>query len=259
VAAFDIQKLKNPDIAGVEYQEGVQKGFWNVREYVLYRDGHTCRHCKGKSKDPVLEVHHIASRQVGGNRPENLITLCKTCHAKVSKGELRLKVRPTKGYKAETFMTTIRWKLVDQLRAKGEKVSHTYGYLTKSKRIAQGLKKSHISDAFVIAGGSTQERSVRYLIKQVRKCNRKLHRGARSHIPNTAPRYIHGFQRYDKVRWKGKSGKEKAIECFIFGRRKTGYFALRTLEGTKIHDSAHYRDLTLLESAKTFLIERIAN
>ena len=72
-AAFDIQKikpwraqetalagslaLKDPNIQGTGYQNGVQKDFWNVREYVLYRDGHICQHC-GKS-NTILNVHHI--------------------------------------------------------------------------------------------------------------------------------------------------------------------------------------------------------
>ncbi|MCZ0757190.1 RNA-guided endonuclease IscB, partial [Anoxybacillus sp. J5B_2022] len=43
VAQFDTQKIKNPDIQGAAYQQGEQLGFWNVREYVLYRDGHTCQ------------------------------------------------------------------------------------------------------------------------------------------------------------------------------------------------------------------------
>ena len=47
---FDTQKIKNPDILGKEYQQGEQLGFWNVREYILFRDGHKCQHCKGKSK-----------------------------------------------------------------------------------------------------------------------------------------------------------------------------------------------------------------
>jgi len=34
VAQFDLQKIKNPEISGEEYQ----LGFWNVREYVLARD-----------------------------------------------------------------------------------------------------------------------------------------------------------------------------------------------------------------------------
>ena len=59
VAAFDIQKIKHPEIQGMAYQQGEQVGFWNVREYVLYRDNHQCQHCQGKSKDPVLNVHHI--------------------------------------------------------------------------------------------------------------------------------------------------------------------------------------------------------
>ena len=58
-ASFDIQKIKNPDITGTEYQEGEQLNFWNVREYVLFRDNHTCQCCKGKSKDKILNVHHI--------------------------------------------------------------------------------------------------------------------------------------------------------------------------------------------------------
>jgi len=62
-ASFDIQKIKNPSIQGTEYQQGEQLDFWNVREYVLFRDGHICQCCKGKSKDPVLNVHHIESRQ----------------------------------------------------------------------------------------------------------------------------------------------------------------------------------------------------
>jgi hypothetical protein len=145
-------------------------------------------------------------------------------------------------------MSMVRWKLVNKLRDAGNIVNHTYGYITKFDRIALGLEKSHSTDAFVIARGTMQERSpITYLIKQVRKCNRKLFKGDRSHIKNTAARIIHGFQRYDKVLWK-------KIDCFVFGRRKTGYFELRTLEGTKIHASAKVKDLKLVETANTFLI-----
>lgn len=50
VANFDIQKIKNPNISGVEYQQGEQLGFLNVKQYILHRDNHTCQYCKGKSK-----------------------------------------------------------------------------------------------------------------------------------------------------------------------------------------------------------------
>jgi len=250
VAAFDIQKIKNPEIEGEGYQSGKQAGFWNVREYVLHRDNHQCQHCKGKSKCAVLEVHHIVSRQTGTDRPENLITLCSVCHDKVSKGQLELKVKSSKGFKAETFMSTVRWKLVNKLRELGNEVTYTYGYITKQKRIELGIQKSHSNDAFVIAGGTTHKRTIwEDFIKQTRKSNRKLFKGERSHIRNTAQRFICGFQRFDKVLFDG-------IECFIFGRRKTGYFDLRKLDGTKIHSSAKHAKLTLLESANTLLIER---
>jgi len=249
VAAFDIQKIKNPDISGVEYQNGVQKGFWNVREYVLYRDNHTCRHCKGRSKDRVLEVHHIESRQTGGDRPDNLITLCSTCHKKVSRGKIILKIKPSRGFKTETFMTMVRWRLINQLKEMGHNVSHTYGYITKSTRIALGLAKSHINDAFVIAGGSDHLRSQNlYVVKQVRKCNRKLFKGDRSHIKNTAPREVFGFRRWDKVLLDGK-------ELFIKGRRLTGYFALSDSKGKLVQETS-YKNLILLERARTLLIER---
>jgi N6-L-threonylcarbamoyladenine synthase len=248
VAAFDIQKIKNPEISGKEYQNGVQKDSWNTREYVLHRDNHTCQHCKGKSKDQILETHHIISRQVGGNAPDNLVTLCETCHDKVSTGKLKLDVKIPTGFKPETFMSMVRWKLVNVLKDAGHLVNHTYGYITKFNRISLGLEKSHSTDAFVIAGGAMQERSpITYLIKQVRKCNRKLFKGDRSHIKNTAARIINGFQRYDKVLWN-------KTECFVFGRRKTDYFELRTLDGIKIHASAKVKDLKLLETANTFLI-----
>jgi len=249
VAAFDIQKIKNPEITGVEYQNGVQKDSWNVREYVLHRDNHICQACHGKSKDPILETHHIVSRQIGGDAPANLLTVCQTCHEKVSKGKLKLDIKLPTGFKPETFMSTVRWILVNKLRDAGNIVNHTYGYITKSNRIALGLEKSHGTDAFVIAGGTMQERSsISFLIKQVRKCNRKLFKGDRSHIKNTAPRFILGFQRFDKVLWN-------YIECFVFGRRQRGNFNLRKLDGTKIHTDANVKGIALLERSNTFLVE----
>ncbi len=249
VAAFDIQKIKNPDISGTGYQNGVQKDSWNVREYVLHRDNHSCQSCHGKSKDPILETHHIISRQTGGDAPDNLLTLCQTCHEKVSKGKLKLDIHLPTSFKPETFMSTVRWMLVNRLRDAGNIVTHSYGYITKNNRIASGLEKSHSTDAFVISGGTVQERSsISYLIKQVRKCNRKLFRGDRSHIKNTAPRTVHGFQRFDKVLWKG-------IECFVFGRRERGYFNLQQLDGTKVHTDANVKEISLLESARTFSVQ----
>ena len=250
-ANFDIQKIKNPEIKGSEYQKGEQLGFENVKSYVRYRDGYKCKHCK-KNKDKRLEVHHITSRQIGGDRPENLVLLCKECHGLHHKGEIKLKISKAPGYASETFMSTVRKRMIEELRELGYKVTETFGYITSENRKKLGIEKSHYNDAFVInevlftSNGSGQSRSQIYYVKQVRTQNRKLFKGSRSEIKNKSSRFIFGFQRDDKVKY----GK---IECFIYGRRSSGYFDIRTLQGEKIHSSVHYKKLKLLESRSTFL------
>jgi len=210
VAAFDIQKIKNPDISGVEYQNGVQKDSWNVREYVLYRDNHTCQACHGKSKDPILETHHIVSRQIGGDAPANLLTLCQTCHEKVSKGKLKLDIKLPVGFKPETFMSIVRWKLVNLLRDAGNIVSHTYGYITKSNRIALGLEKSHGTDAFVIAGGTDQIRTRPYICIQTRRNNRALQTNRIGFKPSIR-RKRYNFQPRDLVQFNSILYRVKGV------------------------------------------------
>ena len=248
VAAFDIQKIKNTDIEGTDYQNGEQKGFWNIREYVLYRDNHTCQSCNGKSKDKVLNVHHIESRQTGGDRPDNLITLCETCHKDYHRGKIELPVKKNNGFKAESVMSIIRWKLATKLKDLGNIVNITYGYITKSARIALKLEKSHSNDAFCIAGGTTQSKLNRsYFIKFVRKCNRSLFKanllkGGRRKV-NTIKQAF-GFHKFDKVLYD-------KIECFIYGLRSSGYFDIRHLTGEKINASVKHTNLRLVETFKT--------
>jgi hypothetical protein len=254
VASFDIQKIKNPDISGKQYQEGEQAGFWNTREYVLHRDEHTCQHCKGKTGDPVLNVHHIESRKTGGDSPDNLITLCKTCHDNLHKNEIKLNHKRKKSYKNETFMGIMRWKLYDILKERYDNLSLTFGYITKSTRIKYGLSKEHYIDARCISG-NPQAKPLGYYFyqKKVRRHNRQIHKSKPSkggiRKLNQAPYRVKGFRLFDNVSFEKQ-------ECFIFGRRTSGYFDLRTLDGTKIHASANYKKLKLLEPRKGYLTER---
>jgi N6-L-threonylcarbamoyladenine synthase len=253
VASFDIQKIKNPDISGKEYQEGEQLGFWNIREYVLWRDGHKCHGRKG-CKNKILNVHHIESRKTGGDSPKNLITLCEKCHADYHAGRLKLNLKRGQSFKDAAFMGIMRWTVYNRLKTLYPNVSLTYGYLTKNTRIRNGLEKTHIVDARCISGNPlAKPDDACYYFKQVRKQNRQLHKantlkgGIRK--ANKAPKYVHGYQLFDKVLYKNK-------ECFIFGRRSTGYFDLRTLYGVKIHTSANYKKLRLIERAKSIICER---
>lgn len=219
-AQFDTQKIKNPNIIGEEYQHGEQEGFWNVREYVLWRDGHVCQHCKGKSGDKVLNVHHLESRKTGGNSPDNLITLCETCHKSYHKGEIELKAkRRSKSLRDAAFMGIMRWRVYELMKQTfSEKtVKMTYGYKTKCKRIENAIEKTHCADAFCIANNLTAKRTDRfYKGRFVARHTRSLHvftpkKGGirRSAI---ASHWIgkSRLQRFDTVRYND-------IDCFISG------------------------------------------
>ena len=255
VAQFDIQKIKNPHIEGEQYQQGDQLGFWNVREYVLFRDKHICQYCKGRSKDRILNVHHIRSRKTHGDRPGNLITLCKTCHDKLHAENLEHYFNPSdKGFLSEGQMTVMRWFIYNGIKEIYPDTKLTYGYITKNTRIKNNLEKSHIIDARCVSKNplATPPEKV-YILKQVRRTNRQLYKsntlkgGIRKR--NKAPYLVKGFRLFDKVNYQDQT-------CFIFGRRQSGYFDLRLLDGTKIHASANFKKLKLLEQANTLLIER---
>jgi len=216
VANFDIQKIKNPDIQGKDYQQGEQFGFYNIREYVLHRDNHICQYCKGKSKDKILQVHHIRGKKEGAtDRPEELITVCKTCHKKHHKAIITITVKPIKTFKPETFMSIVRWKLVNQLKEQGNKVSHTYGYITKYNRAKLVLEKSHTNDAFVVARGTTQVRSIPFVVTQTKRNNRCLQLNRKGFKPSIRI-YRYKFQPNDMVNFKGEDCKVKGV--FNYGQ-----------------------------------------
>ena len=256
VASFDIQKIKNPMISGTEYQQGEQLDFWNVREYVLFRDGHICQCCKGKSKDKILNVHHIESRKTGGDASNNLITLCETCHTGYHKGIVKLPKTIHRGmsFKEATFMGIMRWAFYNKLKEIYPNVNLTYGYITKNTRIRNSLPKEHYIDARCISGNPKAiSNGTVYYQKKVRCHNRQIHKntilkgGIRKH--NQAPYDVMGFRLFDKVKWKGQN-------CFIFGRRSTGRMDLRLLNGTKINASVGYKNLKMIEMRKNYLIEQ---
>lgn len=259
-ASFDIQKIKNPDISGTGYQQGEQLDFWNVREYVLFRDGHKCQCCKGKSKDPVLNVHHIESRKTGGNAPNNLITLCETCHKGYHKGTVTLPKAIHRGmkFKDAAFMGIMRWAFYNRVKeiyeSLGIRVNMTYGYITKNTRIEHNLPKDHFIDARCISGhpDAVSDGTVFYQ-KKVRCHNRQIHKqkilkgGIRKR--NQAPYLVKGFRLFEKVKYHGK-------QYFIFGRRSSGFFDIRTLDGTKVNKgSVSCKKIRSLDMPRSYLTE----
>lgn len=259
---FDTQKIENPDIKGVEYQQGEQLDFWNVREYVLYRDKHTCQACKGKSKDNILNVHHIKQRKDGGSdSPKNLITLCETCHKNYHKGTLKytfdMPSNVSLGLKDAAHMNAMKWKLYNDLKESYSNIEVTFGYITKSKRIELGIEKEHYNDAYVIANNlyAVPMTSI-YKYKCIRSHNRSLHKMLPSKFgirkPNILPKYMFGYQNNDKVRILTTNEVG-----FISSRRKTGSFTIKNIDGSTINQGISYKKLKLLESRKTMIVGMI--
>src|SRR5215469_6771597 len=157
---FDPHALKNPEVLRNTwlYQRGSNYGYANTKAYVLTRDTYTWKHCKGKSKERRLAVHHPVFRsEQGSDEASNLLTLCRTCHDGLHAGTLTLK-QPGKQKGTllhATQMNSIRLQLLRLLQAE-----ETWGFVTKEHRQLWGLPKAHVFDAAVIATRGQNEHRV---------------------------------------------------------------------------------------------------
>jgi hypothetical protein len=226
---FDPHALKNPNVLQHKwlYQKGINYGFANTRASVLTRDNYTCQQCKGKAKDPRLEVHHIVFRsQNGSDEENNLLTLCKTCHDGLHAGTVILKhMGKKKGTLLHaTQMNSLRVQLLKQVQAE-----ETWGFVTKEHRLFVGLPKEHVFDATMIAtrGATPIFRTTTVLAKKcVPDGDYQQTKGIRSEQHITTGK-IGGFRKFDKVRYVGQ-------EYFIKGRMSTGYAILMDISGHKV-------------------------
>ena len=173
VATFDTQKMQNPEIEGVEYQQGELQGY-HVREYLLEKWGRKCVYC-GKTGVPLQIEHIIPPKRGGTNRIDNLTIACEKCNQEKGDktaeefGYPNIQKKAKETLKEAAFMNQVRWKIVNELECE-----HTYGYITKHDRIKLDLQKSHINDAFVIAGGRNQKRLESFEVICTRRNNRSI-------------------------------------------------------------------------------------
>jgi len=174
ISSFDINKLKNLKIKNIKYKQGYLEKGYLIRNYLLEKFNRRCVYCNKPSK--TLEVEHIIPKSRGGtNSLDNLAIACTKCNRlKGSKtaeefGFKSIQEQASTFYKSEAFFNNVKKLLMRELKAK-----ETFGYITKYMRIKYNIQKSHINDAFIIAGGLNQKRCMSYNIKQTRRNNRKL-------------------------------------------------------------------------------------
>lgn len=220
VGKFDVAKMINPDIQGVDYQHGQLYDFYDERYFVFVRDNYTCQ-CCNKSKGKILQTHHIVYRSNGGtDRVNNLITVCTDCHTSENhkKGGILYKWqkehKKVKQYKEPPFMNTLRKRIF----SKYPEAIITYGSETTPKRKEIGLDKTHYNDAIIISGITNIKENPGdwLLIKQFRKKKRSLHEATarkgrkepnrlQKRNPKNTP-YYKGFHINDKVSFLGQVG-----------------------------------------------------
>ena len=227
VATFDTQLLQNPEISGIEYQQGTLQGY-HIREYLLEKWGRSCAYC-GKTGVP-LQVEHVIPRSRGGSdRVSNLNLSCERCNLHKGDrtasefGHPEIHRQAKASLKSAAFMNQVRWQLVDELMC-----TPTYGYLTKQRRIEVGLAKSHANDAFIIAGGRQHTRCRPFIVKQPRRNNRSIQLNRKGYDRSIrTQRYA--LHPHDLVSYKGQVCQVKGM--FNLGR----WVRLKTPKGTNVN------------------------
>lgn len=248
LASFDIHKITNPYVHSFWYQKGNQLGFYNVKAYVLSRDNYTCQHCKGKSKDHKLHCHHIIFRSnKGTDTPENLITLCNTCHDVLHEGKIKLS-----GRKSITKHATEVGIIKSQIKKSEWDFLETFGYETKFKREQiLHLPKTHYFDAVSICFTNLKVNfeNILYLKKHVSKGDYQQRTGKRPEkkIPTGK---LFGLRKFDLIQTEQGRG-------IVKGKRSSGYFAITDIMGNKIHDSVKVKNgYKRLRARTTTLLEQ---
>lgn len=258
---FDTQALENPDIEGVEYQQGQLSGY-EVREYVLLKWNHRCVYCD--AHDVPLELDHVHPRSKGGsNRVSNLVVACTACNQRKSNQEVGefLKDDPARlarilahlkaPLRDAAAVNATRWVLNARLKPLGLPVECGSGGLTKYNRATRGLPKTHWLDAACV-GRSTPERLhvkgvVPPQIMATGHGSRQICHVDRFGFPRGKPKgakRVQGFQTGDLVSAVVTSGTKAGTYMGKVAVRTRGIFTITTAHG-RVTD-IHHRFCTLI-------------
>jgi 5-methylcytosine-specific restriction endonuclease McrA len=243
---FDLQQLENPEISGIEYQQGELLGY-EVREYLLNKWNRQCTYCE--AKDVPLQVEHVRPKANGGtNRISNLCLACDKCNKKkgtldikvflASKPELLRKIQSQlkAPLKDAAAVNSTRWALFNRLKLTGLPVSTGSGGLTKFNRTRIGLPKTHWLDAACV--GIVKILKVLTNQPLLIKCqghgNRQMCGTDKYGFPSrhrTSQKVHFGFQTGDLVKAVVTVGKKIGKHVGRIAVRSSGFFNISTRLG----------------------------
>lgn len=242
---FDLQQLENPEISGVEYQQGTLLGY-EVREYLLNKWDRECAYC-GLENVP-LQVEHIHPKAKGGsNRISNLCLACERCNTKKGTQNIeqflakkpdilkRILVQAKRPLKDAAAVNSTRWALFNKLQETGLSVSTGSGGLTKLNRTRLNLPKTHWIDAACVGQIDSLKLLTNQplLIKATGHGTRQMCRTDKFGFPSRyVPRvkFVKGFQTGDIVKAIVTTGKKNGTYIGRVAVRSIGSFNISASE-----------------------------
>jgi 5-methylcytosine-specific restriction endonuclease McrA len=259
---FDLQALDNPDIAGVEYQQGTLAGY-EVREYLLVKWGRLCMYCD--APDVPLQVEHVVARANGGtNRISNLGLSCKPCNEAKAARDVReflahdpvrlarILAQLKRPLRDAAAVNATRRALLTRLQATGLPVEAASGGRTKFNRCRLGVPKTHALDAACV-GDVASLKYWRRPVLAIRATGRGAYcrtRVTRYGFPRgylMRRKRVHGFQTGDLVRAVVPTGAKAGSHVGRVAVRASGNFNIQT--GTSVVQGVGHRHCTLVQRA----------
>jgi len=210
IAKFDIQKIENPEIEGMQYQQGSLYQYRNRIAFLIAREHGKCQYChKEYNKNDGWRLHHIWGKSK--DRSQDWALVHESCHKKLhlNKEEGILQKAKSKSYKNATYMNVVR----NRIKQLYPMAQFTYGYITFQNRVDLQLPKTHYNDAFVISGGTNQERIKPFNIIQKKKNNRCLQINRQGYKPSIR-RKRYKIQPKDSVWIEGKEYISKGCQSY---------------------------------------------
>ena len=249
---FDLQQMENPEISGVEYQQGTLLGY-EVREYLLEKWGRECAYCT--VTDTPLEIEHIVSKANGGsNRISNLTMACHQCNQEKGSQTLADFFQTSKRLKDKqprmenvliqckcplrdaAAVNSTRWALFQSLKTTELPVNVGTGGQTKFNRQRLGIPKTHAFDAACVGVVKQvfdwEKPTLR--VKATGRGSYKRTRLTKHGFPRgylMREKSVYGFQTGDMIRAIVPTGKKEGTWLGRVAIRKTGSFNIQTSSG----------------------------
>jgi len=252
---FDLQQLENPEISGIEYQQGTLAGY-ETREYLLNKWNRECAYCG--TKNVPLQIEHIQPKAKGGsNRVSNLTLACQPCNqkkgaqaieiflAKDPKRLVKIQAQVKRPLKDASAVNSTRWALFNAIKATGLPVVTGSGGRTKFNRSTLGIPKDHALDAACVGTMDAIHHwdKPTLTIKATGRGSYQRTRLNAFGFPRgylTRQKRIKGFQTGDMVKAEVPTGKKIGSYMGRVAVRASGSFNIQTATGLIQGISHHY-------------------